>query len=100
MATEEKLQDEPQDLPEGTPSGAVDEERLNTIMKIDTVSLLSTINQLERQLSDYNKQNELPHWAQGMSAKIDYLEKIQNKTRGAKVDNQLPHLLLEQVVAH
>ena len=65
MATEEKLPDELQDQPEDPLSIAKDENRMNTIMKIDTSALLSTINQLERQLSDYQKQNELPHWAQG-----------------------------------
>ncbi len=93
MATEEKLPDELQDQPEDPLSIAKDENRMNTIMKIDTSALLSTINQLERQLSDYQKQNELPHWAQGMSAKIDFLEKVHNKTpRGENTQSASPFI--------
>ena len=81
MATEEtKLEEEQGEAPEGAPSGPADEHRMDTIMKVDTHALLTTIGNLERQMSDYHKQNELPHWAHGMTAKIEFLEKMQNKT--------------------
>lgn len=68
---------EPDPKQMGTPE---DNQRLQSILKVDTKALLGVISNIEQELSQYQKQDEVPTWGQGLSAKVDLLEKMVNRT--------------------
>lgn len=56
------------------------EDRLNSIMKVDTSSLLGQLMDIEKALSSYHKQDEMPTWSNALVARIEFLERQMNKT--------------------
>lgn len=52
-----------------------DGNRLDTIMKVDTMALLSTIRDIESKLSEYQRPDIVPSWAEALMKRIDDLEK-------------------------
>lgn len=71
----------------GTPA---DDSRLQSIMKVDTKALLGLISQIEHEMSMYQKQDEVPTWGHGLSAKVDLLEKMVNRTPRGVADGAAP----------
>jgi chromosome segregation ATPase len=61
----------------GTPA---DDSRLQSILKVDTNALLQLISRIEHDMTMYQKQDDVPSWGQGLSAKVDLLEKMVNRT--------------------
>jgi hypothetical protein len=62
-------------------SGSVEsEDRMQTIMKVDTSALLGTIMSIEKALSDYQKPGDVPKWGSAMIARLELVERQANKT--------------------
>ena len=60
------------------------ERRMATIMKVDTAALLESITSIEKAISDYKKPGDIPKWAQALTARLELVERVANRTpRGA-----------------
>ena len=56
-------------------SGEAAAGRLDSIMKVDTMALLSTIRDIENRLSSHHRQDTMPPWAEALSKRLDEVEK-------------------------
>ena len=76
MSEEVKLDAESTETP--------NERRMATIMKVDTSALLESITAIEKAISDYKKPGDIPKWAQALTARLELVERVANRTpRGA-----------------
>jgi hypothetical protein len=48
--------------------------RMNNIMHIDTPALLKTLKELESQLSQYQRQDKIPKWAEAIMPRLELVE--------------------------
>jgi hypothetical protein len=64
-------------FPSGTGSN---DARMASIMKVDTEALLQTIVGIEKALSDYKKPGDVPKWAAALTARLELVERVANKT--------------------
>jgi hypothetical protein len=55
-------------------SEGFDDKRMNSILQIDAQALLITLRELEGKLSDYNRQDTVPYWADSILPRLDLLE--------------------------
>jgi hypothetical protein len=55
---------------------------MEQIMKVDTQALLNTIQELEKRLTEHQRQDNIPPWAQALQSRMEQLE----KSRSADVD--------------
>ena len=54
--------------------------RMATIMKVDTAALLASITEIEKAISDYKKPGDVPKWAQALTARVELVERVVNRT--------------------
>lgn len=66
----------------------LDKTRMDSIMHVDTPALLKTLKELESQLSQYQRQDIVPKWAEAILPRLDLLEKdVRNVIVPPKVDH-------------
>ena len=53
---------------------------MDSIVRVDTNALLTTIREIESALSDHHRQDKLPTWATKFVNRLDRLEEINDET--------------------
>lgn len=54
------------------------EDRMDQIIKVDTQALLKTIQDLEQRLTEYQRQDKPPAWAQALESRLEQIEKLRS----------------------
>jgi len=54
------------------------DNRIDQLLRIDTNALLTTIRDLEHRLTEHQRQDKLPAWAQSLEQRLEQIEKWQS----------------------
>jgi len=68
---------------DGSTAGAgtgSNDDRMNSIMRVDTQAVLASILSIEKALTDYQKPGDVPKWGQAMVARLELMERQANRT--------------------
>eukprot|EP01031_Cornospumella_fuschlensis_P006974 gene6974-8662_t len=52
------------------------QERIDQLMRVDTAALINIIRDMEHKLSEYQRQDKMPLWAQALETRLEQLEKL------------------------
>ncbi|RYY83113.1 hypothetical protein EON63_11960 [archaeon] len=52
------------------------QERIDQLMRVDTAALINIIRDMEHKLTEYQRQDKIPLWAQALETRLEQLEKL------------------------
>lgn len=52
------------------------QERIDQLMRVDTTALINIIRDMEHKLTEYQRQDKIPLWAQALETRLEQIEKL------------------------